>query len=171
MLWVTIFRGDGGRLTFDMSGGCKRAKHAGRRPLDGRVRRRIHLDSLGLNREELQAIVVEIEDRHGSDIRAEIIVRWLRHSDAALFELFVQSIDARDIEVNQSTDLTVSGVFCEEDFHSFAFNRRKNGEARLEPVRPLLTEAEGFVEGLAASVRRNTKRWYDSLHDNSPCDA
>ena len=25
-------------LTFDMSGGWKRAKHAGRRPLDGRVR-------------------------------------------------------------------------------------------------------------------------------------
>ena len=29
----------GWRLTLDMSGGWKRAKHAGRRPLDGRVRR------------------------------------------------------------------------------------------------------------------------------------
>jgi hypothetical protein len=129
------------------------------------------LVSLGLDREELQAIVVGIEDRHDSDIRAEIIVRWLRHSDAALFELFVQNIDARDIEVNQSTELTVSGVFREENFHPFAFNGRKSGEARLELVRPLLTEAEGFIEGLAASVRRDTKRWYDSLQDDSPCDA
>jgi hypothetical protein len=30
------------RLTFDMSGGWKRAKHAGRRPLDGRVRAHSH---------------------------------------------------------------------------------------------------------------------------------
>jgi len=126
---------------------------------------------LGIDREELQAIVIGIEDRHDSYVRAEIIVRWLRHSDAALFELFVQNVDARDIEVNQSTELTVSSVFREENFHSFASNGRKSGKARLELVRPLLTEAEGFVEGLAASVRRNTKRWYDSLHDNSPCDA
>jgi hypothetical protein len=78
--------------------------------------------------------------------------------------LLEYAVDARDVEVNQRTELAVSGVLGEEDLHPIAIHRREDGQVRLELMCSTFLESQGTVERLACQIRLDPDCRDDGLH-------
>jgi len=68
-------------------------------------------------------------------------------------------IHVADHEMNEATNLAITGVFRQVESHSVEHHRHEDWERRLESMLPLETETKLVkIERLTSLVLRNSKR-------------